>query len=89
MVFTYQATPTDARAGRKRRRYLKESACLGDTCLNEWPVPMHQLSRMAKIDSPEHAAIFSLDAAMDKGGEDAEGAAMVNDFGDKVVPCSA
>ena len=86
MVFTFQATPADASAGRKRMRYLKETTRPGDTFFNEWPVPMHQLSQMARITPAEHEAIFSLDTPMDEGGDDGAGAAMVNDLGDKVVP---
>ena len=55
----------------------------------EWPVPMHQLSQMAKTTPSEHEAIFSLDTAMDEGGDDGAGAAMVNDLGDNVGPFSA
>ena len=47
---------------------------------------MHQLSQMAKITPSEHESIFSLGQAMDEGGDDGAGAAMVNDLGDKVVP---
>ena len=69
-------------------RYLKDTTRPGDTCFNEWPVPMHQLSQMARITPSEHEAIFSLDTAMDEGGDDGAGTAMVNDLGDKVVPFS-
>lgn len=59
---------------------------MGDTYFNEWPVPMHQLAQMPRLTSAEHDAIFTLDQAMDAGGDDGSGAAMVSDLGDKVVP---
>lgn len=85
IVFTYQATPQTSQ-GRKRMRYLKDNETMGDTYFNQWPVPMYQLSQMPKVTMNEHDAIFADDTAVDEGGEDGAGAAMMQDLGEKVVP---
>jgi hypothetical protein len=84
-VFTYQACPQTSH-GRKKMRYLKDNEIMGDTYFNEWPVPMYQLSQMPKVTMNEHDAIFADDTAVDEGGEDGAGAAMMQDLGEKVVP---
>ena len=84
-VFTYQANPSDS-AQRKRMRYLKDNARMGDTFFNEWPVPMFMPSQMPKVTMAEHDQIFAHDTATDEGDENGAGAAMLNDLGDKVLP---
>ena len=85
VVFTYQAVQ-QAYSGRKKMKYLKTNDKEADTYFNEWPVPMLQVSQMAKTTKAEHGQIFKDDLAEDEGDEDGAGAAVVTELGDKVVP---
>ena len=60
---------------------------MAGTCFNQWPVPLLQVSQMAKTTQAEHDQIFKDDdVAEDEGGADGSGEAILTELGDKLVP---